>query len=268
MTFPAGDTCNNNCTCDNAAVECTSVVCTNCLYYYADDEEKEEPFTYATGEKWTDECNECSCDNTIYKCEQKVCGGPCTDETGATYAHDSEWPDSDRCNTCECTDGEITCTDEYCPSCTYNGQIYLVGEGWQDGCNSCTCTQEDADDDETVQCTDTCSCKNNDDCEDGYFCDIPSCEDTTGACYECTEENSCLVVPVCGCDGKNYDNSFDATDLGVIVRSYGKCPECSPDCDYKSGEVCCEGCFGAHNCVKLLAGQACPSMNCGYGYGY
>jgi hypothetical protein len=261
MVFPAGDTCNNNCTCDNGAVSCTTVVCTDCTYYYANDEDKEFPVTYESGEKWTDECNECSCDNTVYMCEQKVCGGPCIDESGVSHDHDTEWDDVDGCNTCQCTDGEITCTEEECIVCWYNNVAHQVGEGWQDGCISCTCDENGA-----TKCTDTCSCKSNDDCKEGYFCDIPSCEDTTGACYECTEENSCLSVPVCGCDGKNYDNSLEATDNNVIVRSYGECPLCSPDCGY--GEVCCEGCFGAHNCVKLLAGQPCPTLSCGYGYGY
>lgn len=56
------------------------------------------------------------------------------------HAVGESWPAEDGCNTCSCTeDGRIRCTTMICPD---NCEGHGLGESWphEDGCNSCTCT--------------------------------------------------------------------------------------------------------------------------------
>lgn len=73
------------------------------------------------------------------------------------------------------------------------------------------------------------TCKTNDQCAADEFC-----AKLFGACTEegrcetrptdCTERGKLHVKPVCGCDGKSYDNFCLAATAGVNVKSEGKCP--------------------------------------------
>jgi hypothetical protein len=248
----AGDHCNT-CECNDGSITCTKDVCTECYY-------GEEQTEYQSGATWMDDCNECSCDTAVYMCEQKECGASCEYDVDEVYEHGQTWDADDGCNTCTCTDGEYKCTNDECILCWYNDESHEVGDGWTDGCNDCYCDEQGKS-----KCADICSCSAEKPCQEGYFCDIPTCDDTTGACFECTEENSCLAVPVCGCNGKTYANSMEAYEEGEIVRSYGECPACNGECE--DDEVCCDGCFGAVECVKMGYGGQCPEPVCG-GYGY
>jgi len=113
---------------------------------------------------------------------------------------------------------------------------------------------------------DTCACTSNSDCNSGYYCDKPTCDDTTGYCFECSDDNGCMAQEVCGCDDQTYDNAMEATNADVIVRDYGECPACSPAC--KSTQTCCPGCFSTYSCVTVAYGAACPVPKCSTGYGY
>ena len=71
-------------------------------------------------------------------------------------------------------------------------------------------------------------CKTNEQCGKDEFCAkfFGSCEDS-GKCeakpQDCTERGKLLVKPVCGCDGKSYDNFCLAAVAGVNVKQEGKC---------------------------------------------
>lgn len=73
------------------------------------------------------------------------------------------------------------------------------------------------------------SCTKNDQCGQGEMCVtlFGSC-DEPGKCSprptDCKERGKILVKPVCGCDGKAYDNYCLAQMAGVNVKSEGKCP--------------------------------------------
>jgi hypothetical protein len=72
------------------------------------------------------------------------------------------------------------------------------------------------------------TCKTNGQCGKDEFCAkfFGSCEDS-GKCeakpQDCTERGKLLVKPVCGCDGKSYDNFCLAAAAGVNVKLEGKC---------------------------------------------
>jgi hypothetical protein len=72
------------------------------------------------------------------------------------------------------------------------------------------------------------ACKTNEQCGKDEFCAkfFGSCEDS-GKCearpQDCTERGKLLVKPVCGCDGKSYDNFCLAAVAGINVKQEGKC---------------------------------------------
>ena len=74
------------------------------------------------------------------------------------------------------------------------------------------------------------TCTNNDQCAKGELCVklFGSC-DEPGKCSprpeDCKERGHLIVKPVCGCDGKTYDNYCLAAMAGVNVKSEGKCRE-------------------------------------------
>jgi len=111
----------------------------------------------------------------------------------------------------------------------------------------------------------TCACTKNSDCNPGYYCDIPTCDDTTGYCFECSDDNYCTSQQVCGCDDNTYANALEATNNGVIIRDYGECPKCG-NTGCKTGETCCPGCFNSVSCVKVPYGGACPVPKCSTKY--
>jgi len=234
--------------------------------FYGDDNVR-----YADGAEWKDDCNDCYCDEATYYCTTKPCGAECVYTDGMSYDSGEEFESADGCNTCTCKDGTYTCTTNIAV-CKYNDEeSYCAGETWTDAtpegadCLDCYC-----DVDGKSYCNDDCTCTTNDDCTkkkgEGWYCDKPTCDDLTGACFECTEDNGCLTTQVCGCDDKTYDNSIDATSQGVIVRDYGECPACYPKCKTAAGEVCCPGCYNTLFCAKLAYGGQCPIQNCGGKY--
>ena len=77
------------------------------------------------------------------------------------------------------------------------------------------------------------TCTANEQCGQDDFCAklFGSC-DKNGKCepkpQDCSERGHTFIKPVCGCDGKSYDNYCLAAAAGVNVKSEGKCPE-APD---------------------------------------
>lgn len=73
------------------------------------------------------------------------------------------------------------------------------------------------------------ACTTNEQCGEKEFCSkiFDSCGES-GRCEErpadCLERGHLLMRPVCGCDGKSYDNACLTAQAGASVKSEGKCP--------------------------------------------
>src|SRR4051794_39773343 len=81
----------------------------------------------------------------------------------------------------------------------------------------------------TIQLEGGClaTCTSSSECESDEFCSITdgACltAKSVGFCKARPEACSSVSKPVCGCDGKNYENACEATKQGSSVAGDGVC---------------------------------------------
>jgi hypothetical protein len=97
-------------------------------------------------------------------------------------------------------------------------------------------------------------------CSAGEFCAfaVSRCGrgDEAGACSALPDVCPSAIDPVCGCDGRDYDNECEAARAGVSLDHYGACSD-SPDCRTTgcgSGRSC-SFCWAQYQCIP--EGSAC-----------
>lgn len=71
------------------------------------------------------------------------------------------------------------------------------------------------------------SCVESQECADGQWCDLSSCESASGHCRPRLPETDCSTDGglVCGCDGMSYPSSCHARAAGTNVASAGSCTD-------------------------------------------
>ncbi|NOZ01825.1 MAG: hypothetical protein GXP54_08045 [Deltaproteobacteria bacterium] len=115
-----------------------------------------------------------------------------------------------------CSEKPTLCLISKDPVCGCDGKNYK---------NECFAAQAGVNVDYKGECSNQ-SCLSNDECQNTEYCYKDGCLGGLGEVGECTlKPVVCPLIldPVCGCNGKNYDNDCQAASAGVNVDHKGKC---------------------------------------------
>ena len=160
----------------------------------------------------------CGCDGITYNnaCEAARAGvsikhqGEC--EGVPQCRTDADCNDSNQCTTDACVAGVCEHKCDVGQKCIVQGPIPVEGK-CQEEFGACGCLPEG------VQ-----ACASNADCFENQYCQFqPGTCAPPGACIQKPSMCPLIYDPVCGCDGRTYDNACLAARAGVSIRYLGAC---------------------------------------------
>jgi hypothetical protein len=190
-------------------------------------------------------------------------GAACSAGEYCNYALDAQCGASDQ--TGVCTRVPQLCTLEYNPVCGCDDKTYANPCGAASRGVSVASKGECPEADGGV--AQSCGGRQAKPCSNGEYCDYPAgalCgrADATGSCAPkgsgaCTKD----LKPVCGCDGKTYNNLCLAASAGVSVETQGACAGSGQTCGGLLGKTCPSGQY-CNFPIKTMCGSGDQTGSC------